>query len=327
VEPRPTAQDTVARRHHVILVASRPRGTPLMAFVASLPMYDPPELRAAVDAWWEGLVDAFRHEGVTEVPDRLTRRYFTEEVWRHPALLITQVCGYDVVRGWSRRLAYLGTPCYSAPGCHGIDSTSFILVGADSQARSLADLRGAHCVINGYASHSGCNVLREAMAPLARGGRFFGAVTVSGSHFASLTRLATGNANVAAIDCVTYALMARCRPDLVRCTRILSETVRAPSPPYVTRADCSPDLIARLRGGLLRAAADPRLAAVRSDLMIAGIEILPSEAYERIASIEVVAAAAGYAELTPGWTALAWNAAVGGFLTLKVGLPALQGRR
>src|SRR6185312_8107473 len=31
--------------------------------VASLPMYDLPELRAATDAWWKGLARAFRREG------------------------------------------------------------------------------------------------------------------------------------------------------------------------------------------------------------------------------------------------------------------------
>jgi len=38
---------------------------------AGLPMYDPPELRAIVDAWWEALALAFRAEGIAGVPDRL----------------------------------------------------------------------------------------------------------------------------------------------------------------------------------------------------------------------------------------------------------------
>ena len=40
-----------------------------------LPMYDPPELHATVDAWWNGLARAFRAEGVAAVPDGLDRAY------------------------------------------------------------------------------------------------------------------------------------------------------------------------------------------------------------------------------------------------------------
>ena len=36
--------------------------------VASLPMYDLPELRAATDAWWRGLAQAFRREGIADLP-------------------------------------------------------------------------------------------------------------------------------------------------------------------------------------------------------------------------------------------------------------------
>jgi hypothetical protein len=35
--------------------------------IAGLPMYDFPELHTVVDAWWSGLVCAFRAEGVEGV--------------------------------------------------------------------------------------------------------------------------------------------------------------------------------------------------------------------------------------------------------------------
>ena len=147
---------------------------------AGLPMYDLPELRTATDAWWSGLARALRHEGIEEVPDSLTRDLHTEDIWRCENLLLSQTCGYNMIDSWSSRLTYVATPCYTAPGCEGPLYSSVIVVPAASSAQTMSDLRGLRCVINGYGSHSGCNALRATVAPLARDGRFFESVVVSG---------------------------------------------------------------------------------------------------------------------------------------------------
>ena len=61
--------------------------------VASLPMYDLPEVTAATDAWWAGLARAMRREGLSDVPDRLTRGPDVAELWRASDLLFSQTCG------------------------------------------------------------------------------------------------------------------------------------------------------------------------------------------------------------------------------------------
>ncbi len=288
-------------------VIFRPRGSsvggshgPSPRFAAGLPMHDPPELRSAVDAWWAGLAASFRREGLSDVPERLTRLPFTEDVWRLPNLLITQTCGYDIVRGWRRRFTYVATHRYTAPGCDGAEHRSFVVVRADAPMRELGDLRGMRCAINGYSSHSGCNSLRGLIAPLARGGRFFASVLVSGSQAASAEAAVGGTADAAAIDCISYALLARCRPQLMRRLRVIAETASAPAAPYVTQRRFPADVVARLRAGILSATADPRLQAVRDELLIGGVDILAVEAYDRISDMEEAAERAGYRELSPG---------------------------
>lgn len=266
-------------------------------------MYDLPELHATTDAWWVGLARALRREGIEDVPDRLTREQSTEAMWQRPDLLLSQICGYNMVGKWQERLSYVATPCYMAPGCHGPLYRSHIVVPASSPARTLEDLRGLRCVINGYTSHSGCNALRATFAPLARGGRFFCSVTVSGGHALSLDLIASEEADVAAIDCIIYALLARCRPRLLEDTRIIAQTVAAPVGPYVTRGAASDDLIARMRSGLARAMDDPDLAPARADLLLGGIEILPVENYARITQIQLEAVRLGYRDLDPQVTA------------------------
>lgn len=262
--------------------------------VAGLPMYDLPELRPATDAWWTGIARALRREGIEDVPDRLARENSTEAIWERPDLLLSQTCGSNLVGDWRERPTYVATPCSTASGCHGPLYRSLIVVPAAAPARTVEDLRGLRCAINGYRSHSGCNSLRATFAPLAHGGRFFCSVTVSGGHALSLALVASGQADVAAIDCITYALLARCRPRLLEDTRIIAQTVAAPVGPYVTRRSAPDDLIARLRSGLAQAMHDPDVAAARADLLIDGIEILPVEDYARIAQIEVEAMRLGY---------------------------------
>jgi ABC-type phosphate/phosphonate transport system substrate-binding protein len=265
--------------------------------VASLPMYDLPELRAATGAWWQGLARAFRREGITDVPDALDRRAVYHEVWLLSGLLFSQTCGYPLTHALAGRVELVATPCYRAEGCEGPDYCSFVIVAADSAASAIEDLRGRRCAINGLDSQSGCNALRSLVARAAKEGRFFGSVAITGGHQASLASIASGQADVAAIDCVTHGLLARHRPRALEGTRVLCRTASAPALPYVTRAGADTDLLRRLRAGLERGLADPDLDGARAALLLEGAAVLPLAAYDRIDELEAVAIAAGYPEI------------------------------
>jgi ABC-type phosphate/phosphonate transport system substrate-binding protein len=265
--------------------------------LASLPMYDLPELHAATAAWWQGLARAFRREGLAEVPDALDRRPDFQQVLLSPDLLFSQTCGYPLMHALAGKVTLLATPCYAVEACEAADYCSLVVVAADNPAAGITELRGARCAVNGTDSQSGYNALRALVAPLAAGGRFFGRVAVSGSHRASIGLVGSGQADVAAIDCVTHALLSRDRPATLAGTRVLCRTATAPNLPYVTRAGADDDLLARLRGGLQRAMADPALTTVRDSLMLTGIAVLPLSAYDRITAMETAATAAGYPEL------------------------------
>jgi ABC-type phosphate/phosphonate transport system substrate-binding protein len=256
-----------------------------MARVAALPMYDLVELRAATDAWWRGLARAFRRQGVRDVPERLVRRARDARLWRDPSLLFGQTCGYPLTHDYAGLLVPIATPRFRADGCAGAEYASLVVVPEDDPARGLEDLRERTAAINSPTSHSGWSVLRAMAAPLAAGGRFFAEVLVTGSHAASLDAVVSGRADVAAIDAVTHALLARHRPASLAGSRILARSPRAPGLPYVARADAAPDLRARLREGVAEALADPSLAGCRETLLILGAEILPLEAYGRIREI------------------------------------------
>lgn len=259
-------------------------------------MYDFPEVRAATDRWWRGIASALERAGLEAVPEALTRDPDVD-VWHSPELLLSQTCGYPLTHELAGVVELVATPTYSANGCRGPDYCSLIVVSDANPAADLEDLRGAVCAYNRRHSHSGYNVLRAAVAPLAGGGAFFSRVVESGGHPVSIELVATGKADVCAVDCVTHALIAMYQPVALAGTRVMGATASAPGLPYVTRAGVGDDFVSRLREGLQSAFANPRLADTRDTLMLTGMQVLDIDAYQCIDGMENAARAAGYAEI------------------------------
>lgn len=236
----------------------------------SLPMYDLPELRPATDAWWQGLARALTRLRVPEVPRELDRRQPPELGWRVPDLLLSQCCGRDLVTHLAGAAVPVAIPTYRAAGC-GPGSYRSWLVGRRGDGRSsLPDFAGATAAINYVGSHSGWVALAHS---LARAGLSEGCLEVgllTGSHRASLHAVARGVADLAAIDCVTFALLARVEPSLIAKVRVVGESEPAPALPYITAAGQADATRQRLTSALLAAAAEPGLRAARGSLLIDG---------------------------------------------------------
>ena len=238
-------------------------------------MYDFPEVRRATDALWGGI--ARRVEGA---PAALTRGRDLDAVWTDPGLLLAQTCGYPLVTALKGRVSLVATPRYVAAGCEGARYRSAIVVRADDGARGLADVRGRRCAVNSLDSNSGMNLLRGAVSDLCDAGtRFFGGMVLTGAHAASLRAVAQGEADVAAIDCVTWALLGRVRPAAVAGLRVLGWSAASPGLPLITAMGGD---VAGLRAALEAVAVDPGLAWAREALLLEGFSVLPADAYDVI---------------------------------------------
>jgi ABC-type phosphate/phosphonate transport system substrate-binding protein len=262
--------------------------------IASLPMYDVPELAAATDALWRAVAAALRARGFDDVPAALCRDRPHREPWLDPALLLSQTCGYPLVNQLAGRVRLVATPRYRVAACQGAWYRSAVMVPVVSPVTSLAELRGATCAANEPDSHSGMSALRALVAPLAEAGRFFAAVRWTGAHRRSLEALAAGEVDAAAIDCVTFALLERARPDLAAAVRPIALTAPCPGPPLITRGAASDDEVAGLRAALDQVAADRALASARDALLLDGFEVLPDAAYGRVTELEAEAVRLGY---------------------------------
>ena len=233
---------------------------------ANFGMYDGGELTAANDVLWSAI--AARITDVDGVPTQLDRTVGPPGVWLDDRLLLGQACGYPFAKRLAERLVLAGTPDYTAPGCEPGAHRSFIVVAARTRTRSLRQLRGVCAAVNDTESMTGRHLLGEALAPAP------GAITstvVSGSHARSLALVASGGADVAAIDCITYAHLARLSPEMVAETRTIAWTRTVPALPFVTARSLGAKTAARVASALRSVMIDPELADVRRVLRLRGL--------------------------------------------------------
>ncbi|MGI4748298.1 MAG: phosphate/phosphite/phosphonate ABC transporter substrate-binding protein, partial [Janthinobacterium lividum] len=169
---------------------------------------------------------------------------------------------------------------------------SAIIVHRDADAGSLSALRGRVCAINAVDSNSGMNLLRAMVAPLANGRAFFHDVVVTGSHAASIDAVRRGTADLAAIDCVTFALLRRHRPALTERVRVLDWTIASPGLPLVTTQDET--ICDALRRALDEVVNDPAHRETCRALLIETFFVLASDAYGAVQHLEDYAMKAGY---------------------------------
>ena len=260
-------------------------------------MYNIPEIWDAQSALWKGIATYMVREGIREIPAELSRGQPLAKLLSDENMLLSQCCGYDVVRGYRETLTTLATPVFDVSECSGYEYSSLIIVAEECPYEDVLEMRGCAAVANGPESHSGMSALRHLVWPKNVNGSFFGSVVYSGGHVQSLKSIQDGRADVAAIDCVTHKLLERYSPSTIAGTRTLGRTFFAPAPPYVTHVKRGDDIKHRIKNALLGAFSDPDLEACRSDLLIKRISDQDDMIYEKVLDFETYASKLGYPDL------------------------------
>ncbi|RXV68688.1 phosphate ABC transporter substrate-binding protein [Burkholderia stabilis] len=273
----------------------------MSSWIAGLPMYNvTPRHTALWHALLRDALDAFANAGGPAGVALLDEPFGDlHTLWRRDDLLLSQTCGYPYrMLGLRDTVRLIATPVFNADGCYGARYSSVLVVSARVHAggaTTLAACRGLRAAFNGEDSHSGMNALRHAVAPHAHDGRFFGSATPFGSHLNVLRALAAGDADCAAIDCVTFAYVKDALPELLHDIRIIGKTASAPGLPLIASRTLEEPQVAALRDALDRAVSvDTERARV---LRLKGFERLAPDAYDAIERFARDAAAHGYPAL------------------------------
>ena len=216
---------------------------------------------------------------------------------RDPAMWFGHTCGYPLMTRLLEHVRPFCVPLFDVPGTSGKLYSSRFIVAADSDIDSIAASRGRVAAINGPDSNSGMNVLRHAVAALADGKRFFDRVVTTGRHLDSLRAVAEGAADIAAIDCVSFQLIADIEPELCARVRVIGDSVQTCGLPLVMPrgaiGDCdTARLTAQLNRALERCDDAPRRV-----LHLAGFADVALADYDSIVEAEKYAVERGYPRL------------------------------
>lgn len=216
---------------------------------------------------------------------------------RQPGLWFGHTCGYPLMTRLRDHVAPFCVPLFDVPGTDGKLYSSRFITALDSGIESLADCRDRVCAINNPDSNSGMNVLRHALADLANGEPFFERVLTTGGHLHSFAAVASGDAALAAIDCVSYQLIVDARPELAARVRVIGDSVKSCGLPLVmaharVAASDTRILIAQLQQALASCPTE-----TSATLHLAGFAEVRLDDYQAILDIEGYAVERGYAEL------------------------------
>ncbi|MDM7957396.1 PhnD/SsuA/transferrin family substrate-binding protein [Blastomonas sp.] len=258
----------------------------MSAYFAMFGMYDHPQQQAGNDALWAWIAYRLKSEGLEGIPDRLQRQRSVEAQWQDPALLFGQCCGYPFARSYSDRLQLLAVPRYNAAYCEGTRHRSLIIARSSDPRASLAEFRRATAAVNDAQSNTGMNLLRHTVSDLAAYRPFFGDILFTGGHVASMWSVALGQGDIASIDAVSFAALARAYPDLAAQLKIIAISRSVPALPFVTSISTPQPIAALVQHALFAAMEAPELADARAALFLDGVEPILPEAYNETIEIE-----------------------------------------
>ena len=193
--------------------------------------------------------------------------------WQNPELLLSQTCGFPLMTQL-KDVQTVGCFHYTARGCEGIHYRSYLVAREADAGKTLADFRGQRVVCNSADSQSGYNVWRKRIE-----GRYFSETIFSGSHRQSLIALKQERADIAAIDCVTYALVQRHEPELLKGLNVVGETAPTPGLPLITAGSTSAQTLALIRDALTTLVSAPAYREICEAALIGGFSAVSRQTY------------------------------------------------
>jgi ABC-type phosphate/phosphonate transport system substrate-binding protein len=239
--------------------------------IASLPMYDLPDCRAANDRYWTLIRDGLRGRGVA-APDTITRGIpnFMEH-WLRPDLVLSQTCGYPYRAVLDGKVTLIGTPDFGLDHCPPGHYQSVLVARADDRRADLTEFKDARFAYNEALSQSGWAAPQNHAASL---GFQFKPALQTGGHALSALAVIVGRADIASIDAMTWRLLVRNYPAM-SALKIIDRTEPTPCLPYIAALGASVAVVFNA----VKAAIHALRPEDRETLGIRGIYHIPAVAY------------------------------------------------
>ncbi len=243
----------------------------------SLPMYERNETQAAHASFWGLLREAMLRRGVDAPPALARDGTELMKDWLRPDLLMSQTCGYPFRTFLRERVTLIGTPDYGVADCPPRYYRSIFVCRADDRRSSFAEFDGTALAYNDEGSQSGY------VGPLVHArekGVQLNPSHRTGSHRLSVLAVASGKADIAAIDAVTWSVLRRWEPEL-DLVRQLDTTAPTPGLPYITGRKEHAKVLFEAVGEAIASLSEPD----KSILHLRGLVQIPAETYFAVPSL------------------------------------------
>lgn len=174
-----------------------------MSLIASLPMYDWPEIRPSWDRLWSLASDILRAQEIA-APQILTHLEDYPPLWTSSDLLLGQTCGWPFVSGLHEYVTAFARFDFNLPDIAPGHYQSIFLTRKPHRFESLLEIGSwikkeePLIAVNAPDSQSGHRVLGECFSSLHKVQP--DRIAFSGSHRHSIRMLASGEADICAVD-------------------------------------------------------------------------------------------------------------------------------
>jgi len=190
------------------------------------------------------------------------------------------VCTYAYVQGNQD----FGMELLAAPQVNGqTEYRSYLIVPADSKARSLADLKGGTFAFTDPMSTSGYLVPLYWLSQMGESpSTFFRNYFFTYSHDNSINAVANKLADGATVDSLVFDSMAAANPTLASQVKIIARSQSFGAPPVVVRPGLDPGLKALLKETFLGMSNDPQGQGILTALRIDRFVPVDDHAYDGV---------------------------------------------
>ncbi len=241
--------------------------------IASLPMNDRPETRAANDRLWADIRNQLGQNGI-DAPNDLSRDGDLWAHWESTDLVLSQTCGLPYRTRLRDQVHIIASPDYGLADCPPGYYASKIIVHRDDTATDPSDWRRKTLAFNETRSQSGWAAALNHARALNTG---FAHAIETGSHIASARAIATKQADIAVIDAQSWRLISRWEGCVDR-IQVIGQTSATPATPFITTRCHDAQTVQLIRAALITAVAN--LSPTDRDLIgLRGLAHLPEDAY------------------------------------------------
>jgi len=199
--------------------------------------------------------------------------------------VVRHMCGITLAVAPAGAWRYLATPVIGDPAVPPGHYNSLLITPRDGGLTRVEAFDPARhtVVINEPGSFSGNITLA---AHLARAhGKTLTAPLRSGAHLESVTMIARGLAQLAAIDRMSFSLAQHARPEDVARVRVIGETECHPAPPVVADGGLDDGLVAALRAALLDCRTLPEWPEMERVLGVSDFMVMDESLYPPMAAV------------------------------------------